>query len=265
MPSPFPGMDPFLEGYLWVDVHQRIATKLSQMLTPLLRPKYVARLAISIIKDEPGEEEIGIMYPDVEILTATAREAAAVYQTSPALADADASTIVAPLFLPVYIEYKQVIVEIRDRGMNELITSIEILSPANKRHPGFSNYRDKWTRLYHAGVSILEIDLLRRGTRILPSDRIQHAAYLVTLTRAFADRSELWPLRLADRLPVVPVPLRDPDEPVPLDLQAALNAIYEEAAYDLSINYREPPAPPPLSQQDEKWIRKLLKTARAQR
>lgn len=48
MPSPFPGMDPYLEGYLWPDVHQRLATEISKQLTPRLRPKYVARLAISI-------------------------------------------------------------------------------------------------------------------------------------------------------------------------------------------------------------------------
>ncbi len=26
MPSPFPGMDPYLEGYLWPDVHQALDT-----------------------------------------------------------------------------------------------------------------------------------------------------------------------------------------------------------------------------------------------
>ena len=46
MPSPFPGMDPYLEGYLWPDVHHALAAKIRQQLTPLLRPRYTARLTI---------------------------------------------------------------------------------------------------------------------------------------------------------------------------------------------------------------------------
>ncbi len=44
MPSPFPGMDPYLEGYLWPDVHHRLATQISDQLMPMLRPRYVARV-----------------------------------------------------------------------------------------------------------------------------------------------------------------------------------------------------------------------------
>ena len=36
MPSPFPGMDPYLEGYLWPDVHSALASKIRQTLIPLL-------------------------------------------------------------------------------------------------------------------------------------------------------------------------------------------------------------------------------------
>ena len=49
------------------------------------------------------------------------------------------------------------------------------------------------------------------------------------------------------RLPVVPVPLAAPDPDVPLDLQGALAAIYDEAAYELSLDYDQPPPPPELS------------------
>ena len=68
MPSPFPGMDPYLEGYLWPDVHNALAAKLRQLLTPLLRPRYIARLAIYMVEDIAPESEIGIMYPDGEVL-----------------------------------------------------------------------------------------------------------------------------------------------------------------------------------------------------
>lgn len=34
MPSPFPGMDPYLEGHLWPDVHNSLAYLISVQLTP---------------------------------------------------------------------------------------------------------------------------------------------------------------------------------------------------------------------------------------
>jgi hypothetical protein len=34
--------------------------------------------------------------------------------------------------------------------------------------------------------------------------------------------------------------------------------IYDEAAYDLSIDYSQPPAPPTLSEADALWLQKLL-------
>ena len=76
MPSPFPGMDPYLEGYLWPDVHHRLATQISDQLMPLLRPRYVARIEIQVVLDETPEADIGIMYPDVEIVRARQSDSA---------------------------------------------------------------------------------------------------------------------------------------------------------------------------------------------
>src|SRR5215813_9724380 len=76
MPSPFPGMDPYLEGYLWPDVHHRLATQISDQLMPLLRPRYVARIEIQVVPDETPEADIGIMYPDVEIVRARPSDSA---------------------------------------------------------------------------------------------------------------------------------------------------------------------------------------------
>src|SRR5215510_298160 len=68
MPSPFPGMDPYLEGHLWPDIYHRLATQISDQLMPLLRPRHVARIEVQMVTDETPEAEIGIMYPDVEIV-----------------------------------------------------------------------------------------------------------------------------------------------------------------------------------------------------
>jgi hypothetical protein len=141
-------------------------------------------------------------------------------------------------------------VEIRDAAHNALVTSIELLSPVNKREPGLAQYREKRRQLYASGVHLLEIDLLRRGTRPFTHPRLPPCAYLILLTRAEAAVTSLWPLSIRDPLPVVPVPLRAPDADVPLDLGHVLRAIYDEAAYDLSINYEEPAPPPPLDREE---------------
>jgi hypothetical protein len=66
-------MDPYLEGYLWPDVHQRLAAEISRQLTPLIRPRYVARLAVYVVEDTAPEVDLGIFYPDVEVPEAARR------------------------------------------------------------------------------------------------------------------------------------------------------------------------------------------------
>lgn len=261
MPSPFPGMDPYLEGYLWSDVHHRLATEICRQLTPRLRPRYVARLQIYVVEDPTPEVEIGIMYPDVEVLTGRPETAPVAHPGDETGSTARGAPILAaPLTLPLLeaVEVRLATVQVRDAARNRLVTSIDILSPVNKREPGLSEYRRKRRRLHRAGVHVLELDLLRRGTRPLLHPQLPDVPYLVTLTRAGADLIEAWPIRLQDKLPTVPVPLLEPDPDVPLDLGAALAAIYDEAAYDLSIDYAQPPPPPPLSPEDATWIATLL-------
>ena len=112
--------------------------------------------------------------------------------------------------------------------------------------------------MIEAGVHLLEIDLIRRGTRPIAHPRLPESAYLVALTRSFSRKLELWPLRLQDLLPVLPVPLRDPDPDVPIELGAALGAIYDEAVYELSIDYSQEPPPPALSDEEAEWLVRVV-------
>lgn len=256
MPSPFPGMNPYLEGYLWSDVHNALANKIRQMLVPKLRPRYTARLEIYLVEDTAPETEIGILYPDVEILQ--------IKQTQSINLPSDSSTATATtpaaLKLPVLqpVEVRIPTIEIRDTAKNILVTCIEILSPVNKRETGLTTYRQKRQRLYQANVHLIEIDLLRRGTRPFNHPRLPNVSYLITLTRAQSGIVEIWPILLQDALPIVPVPLREPDADISLDLTAALNAIYDEAAYDLSIDYSQMPPPPAFSEAEIDWMRLLI-------
>ncbi len=261
MPSPFPGMDPYLEGYLWPDVHHRLATQISDQLMPMLRPRYVARIEIQVVPDETPEADIGIMYPDVEIVRARqVRNQPPSASAEPGVLTAETPSI-TPTSLSVSlldVEVRLATVEIRDTAQNQLVTSIEILSPVNKREPGLRKYRDKRRQLHQADVHVLEIDLLRRGQRPLAHPRIPPSAYRITLIRTAGRCADVWSMDLQDPLPVVPVPLRAPDDDIPLDLATAFTTIYDRAAYDLSLNYAESPPPPLLSASEQAWLRQQL-------
>src|SRR5262249_50317893 len=69
---------------------------------------------------------------------------------------------------------------------------------------------------------------------------------------------KFWPVSVRQALPVIGVPLRGKDPDVPLDLGAVLRTAYDNAAYDVSIDYRRDPVPP-LSREDTAWAAKLLR------
>jgi len=53
MPSPFPGMNPYLEGEMWQEFHHRLANQISIQLMPSLSPGYIALLARRYVSDRP--------------------------------------------------------------------------------------------------------------------------------------------------------------------------------------------------------------------
>ena len=85
--------------------------------------------------------------------------------------------------------------------------------------------------------------------------------YLSALTRAQSGKTDVWPVRLQAPLPTVPVPLRRPDDDVSLNLGHVLREVYDEAAYELSIDDRQAPPPPALPADTQTWMRTLLDRA----
>ncbi len=141
---------------------------------------------------------------------------------------------------------------------NMLVTCIEILSPVNKRIPGWQAYHEKRNELHRAGVHFLEIDLLRRGKRHVQNPKLPETDYLFSLWRTGNNQLEIWTNRLKEPLPVLPVPLLSPDPDVLLPLKTALDMIYQRGLYNLSIDYSESPAPPDLSEELIEWMRTLV-------
>jgi hypothetical protein len=250
-------MDPYLEEPgIWHDFHNNLATEIQAQLNPLLRPRYYAALEVYMTYQEVEIPVLRTGQPDVGVLHLRDAES-----QGPALA----AVAPAPAESRVLLEFPLRLhsVQIRTVDEHKLVTSIEILSPVNKQrgHEAFDAYRRKRRALLNSDVHLMEIDLLRGGERPPLVDPVPAAPYYITLSRVQRRPTvEVWPLRLQDTLPIVPVPLLPPDPDVPLDLGAAIKAIYKRGAYDLRIDYGGPPPPPPLSSEDEAWVQEHLRS-----
>lgn len=264
MPSPFPGMDPYLEGDMWQEFHDRLANQISVQLMPLLQPKYVALLAKRYVLDRPV---LGIFdvppqrtfYPDVHVVAP-----AGTLTAEPTGAGAGVAVAEPPVELPSPVpeEVPLLSVEIRDVAERRLVTIIEILSPVNKHGEGVRDYAERRMDLLQTNAHLLEFDLLRRGTRILLLGEPPPAAYYIYLSRVQRrPYTQVWPVALREPLPAVPVPLLPPDPDVPLDLQAAVKSCFDLVGYERLLDYAGPPPPPELAEDDAAWVDEVLRTA----
>jgi hypothetical protein len=255
MPSPFPGMDPYLEGALWTTVHFSLSAEIVRQLAPKLRPRYLVLPAERFVTETLESVAISTadIYPDVS--AAETRSVAATAQgTSIAPAPLELATII-PTPIP------HVTIEIRDTANRQLVTAIEVLSPTNKRGDGRLEYLAKRRRILLSTAHLLEIDLLRQGQRVPMQKPLPAASYFIFLSRA-AKRplTEIWPISLKAPLPVVPIPLLPGDADVALDVQQVFTTTYDLLGYDLALDYTKAPEIP-LSQEDMIWAETLLRTA----
>ncbi|MBM4088652.1 MAG: DUF4058 family protein [Planctomycetes bacterium] len=264
MPSPFPGMDPYLEdARIWEDFHASLAAEIRDQLAPSLRPRYVAALAVRVTYDEVVVRwrQSHSIKPDGSVLRAEDRPSGGV-AIAPAIAPAPLVGMVAP-----QIALRLYGVEVRRVEDDLLVTAIEILSPVNKRpgHEAFESYHRKRGGLLRSAAHLMEIDLLRAGRRWALLTPLPAAPYFTFLSRADKrPQVEIWPLRFQEPIPVLPVPLLEPDPDVPLDLGRAIRAIYDRAGYDLRIDYRQPVPSPELVSEDAEWVATLLQAGRTQ-
>lgn len=253
MPSPFPGMDPWLEGPHWMSVHSQLCSEIARQLSPKILPRYVALTTERQIVDT--EDDIAIqtstMYPDV-----------AVVERAPEPRSGGAAILEAPLKLrnPIPRRVPHVSVEIRDVEEMRLVTAIEVLSPTNKRGQGYREYLRKRNKILRGTAHLLEIDLLREGKRLPLVGEFPHCEYFVFLSRADARPiADTWPISLRETLPSVPVPLLPGDDDVLLNLQLAFTTIYDLLGYRHVVNYRKPPRVA-LNAADEVWATERLRT-----
>lgn len=255
MPSPFPGMDPYLETrHIWPSVHASMVPYIQEYLQPSLRPKYIARIEERIQLAQTNQDYV----PDILLLRAL-RETTAPYETTGILV-ADEPQIVTTLDEA----YRELYLEIIAREGGDVVTVIELLSPANKVGDGRSQYLQKQNDLLSTDVNLVEIDLLGYGqhtvlARNVPITNPADWRYLINISRAGRRNSlEFYAIPLQQKLPNCRIPLRPPDGDVVLDLTAVFSRTYDIGSYDLLIDYSQPPDTP-LRDFETAWLETHLK------
>jgi hypothetical protein len=227
MPSPLPGMDPYLEHpKLWPAFQHQLLACLYQVLLPGLVDRYRARVGTRTYTTE------------MALFTSVVKE-----------------------------EHAEEFVEVRNRADGRLVTLVEVVSPANKTTPaGRTAYleRRKEALLQRAGV--VEIDLVLQGkpTLTFSRDGLPEYDYAVTVTRgASPDRYEIYTTTLAKRLPKFKVPLAADDRDALLDLQAAFARAFDLGGFLAQIDYKTaPPADVPLTDDHRKWLDDTLRSVK---
>jgi hypothetical protein len=256
MPSPFPGMNPYLEQEdTWHDFHERFVPHAADVIRAQIVPRYIAKIDEHVyIHELTADERLLVGRADI-----------AVVQTVPATAaqSAGASSPPAPAYaqLPPAVDVERSsFIEIRDRQSRELITVIELLSPSNKRSgPDREQYISKRRQLLASSVHLVEIDLLRGGPR-MPMEDLPDCDYCAIVSRAQdRPRVSVWPILLREALPKIPIPLREPDPAAKLDLQQALHHLYDAAGYQYYIYSGRPQ--PPLRPDDAAWAGQFVPAA----
>ena len=256
MPSPFPGMNPYLEHpELWPGVHLLLIAEITNFLAPQIRPKY--RVAVEVRVDEiVGDKSLLVGIPDVTVKRSLTD--AKTDQTSVALAEALPQPITVNLPIPETI--KQGYLEVREVATGEVVTVIELLSPVNKRvGKGRQSYLNKRQKILGSATNLVEIDLLRSGEQMpMYSHGIQTDYRLLVSRNNMRPEANLYAFNLIDKIPSFPLPLKPEDEELIIDLQSLLNQVYDRAAYDLVIDYHQEPIPA-LTDDNKNWLEQLLK------
>lgn len=225
MPSPFPGMDPYLEDEaIWPLFQHQLVASLYQILLPGLVDRYRARInQRTFVTEEP-------------LFTSIIKQ-----------------------------ERQEEYIELRQRTDGRLVTLIDVPSPINKKLPqGRAAYLETRRMARAQNASIVEIDLVLQGMPLLDYSRegLPEWDFAITVTRCTQpERYEIYTSTLAKRLPRFKVPLSPDDRDTVLDLQATFTRAFDQLNFASKIDYRQDPDTK-MSDLQLTWIADWLKQMR---
>lgn len=265
MACPFPGMDPWLESpSVWPDFHNALAGEVRAALNGTLPNSYYAQLNVREELTITSEATIRHVVPDVSNHAPHGDMGG----TASAVLVGPRTDIAKYAEIEIFSEPNEVnFVEIRDaKSGHEVVTLIEILSPSNKQAgKDHDAYLEKRAAILGSTASLVEIDLLRAGSRELFGHDVHQRIlsysppldYVVTVQRAWkrrlANHYQLFPIRLYDCLPVIAIPLREGEAEITLDLQYAFQETYNRGPYARGAVDYSRPAEPALREDLRTW------------
>jgi hypothetical protein len=267
MRSPFPGMDPYIEGSgLWADFHDDLIGEIKRALAAALPERYFVQTGerAYVVLAGTDEKDSKPIYPDVGIEESVRGGRASQSGGGRAVieAEVEADSVTMQAFIDEH--FRENFIEIYEAEPEpHLVTCIEVLSPSNKRggKKGWKLYLRKRNALLLGKANLVEIDLVRGGRRMPMVGKWPESPYYLLVAReSRAPSCRVWPAYFDRPLPTVPVPLAHPDPDIPLALQPMIEAVYERSRYARRIDYAKPPDPP-LTPEQTAWLQERLRGA----
>lgn len=258
-PYPFPGLNPYFESR-WFEVHpSMIVYARNQMQRQIPHGLHVSIEHGMTISGRPPLDDDN-RQPDVSV-----------WKVQQDTLLANAPTNYAP---PVCVEVavpKPRHLTVRETHDGQLVTVIEFISPSNKHGGGAIAYGQKRQGVISAGVSLVEVDLIRKWELALSQFEDGSVAehlcakdggmptHAITVVRASqANQREIYPVHYPKALPACRVPLRAEDSDIWLNLQDLAEQCHRDGGFDQITDYTHAPEPP-LSPEDTAWLDAHLK------
>lgn len=219
MPSPLPGMDPYLEHPTkWPAFHRHMIASVYQILLPGLVDRYRARVSSRSYTAE------------VVLFTSVTKE-----------------------------QHDEEFIEIRSRTDGRLVTLVEVVTIGNRTTPaGKAAYLATRSAAQAERAGVVEIDLVTQGRPPIEFDRstLPQHDHSVTVTRGSTpDRYEIYTSGVRRRLPKFKLPLAADDRDTVLDLQIAFVRAYDSGQFDKHLDYTGPMPPDvKISDDDKTWV-----------
>jgi hypothetical protein len=258
-------MDPYLENpQFWSETHHRLITAIAIVIALALRPKYqVAIEKRTYLSSSDDSVLVGI--PDTTIFTRQSGLRSA-QPNSPIDSGQSRVTFATSnnpiqVMVPLPEEVRESYLEIREGKTGTVIAVVELLSPKNKRAAeGRIAYTRKRQQVLASITHLIEIDLLRLGEAMPILGNVPPTEYRILVSRS--DRrphADLYAFGLHEEIPPFSLPLQSGDlEPV-VELQRLLDEVYDQAGYDLRIDYSQGVVPP-LPEPEAAWVDDLLRS-----
>ena len=252
MTNPFPGFDPFLESpAVWSDFHSRFINYWCESIADQLPGEYEASISERVYLVEHDPDARKLISPDVSISAKDFYSPAAIQNT--------ASTL-EPKTIPMVVLNgpRETYIEILHRADRGLVTSLELLSPANKQSPGRVEYLAKRRAILSQQVHLVELDLLRSGQRVPFAKPLPPADYYYIVSRYEARPDcQVYSWQLAHELPTLPIPLRAPDPDIHVSLSQVFRTTFERGRFHRRIDYKSSLAGE-WSDVEKQWIQQKI-------